>query len=381
MTGMPLPFSNDEYRDRLDAVQTAMRERGADLALIDEVEHLGYLTGFIRTGSNYQVCIVPLTDDPVMLLRKLDEPTFQESSWITDYRGYADYEDPVKVLAALLAERGWANRHIAMELDSNYLPVRRFQAIKGALPEATIVDFSGVLWEQRLHKSAQEIAYLRQAAAIADAAMLRLVNSVREGVSERAAAIAASTALLELGADGDHFGLITSGKRTSSLHGSLGDHRLEPGDIIHTELAPKFHGYSARLMRPTVVGPPSEKQSRAADHLIATQGRQFTAMKPGVRAKDVDRVCRDGILQSGLRETYENATGYTLGYYGQGAFTPARSSDFTRVFLPTSDWILEPGMVFHMYTSGAGMAFSETVLISEEGHECLTHCERKLFVR
>jgi Xaa-Pro aminopeptidase len=60
---------------------------------------------------------------------------------------------------------------------------------------------------------------------------------------------------------------------------------------------------------------------------------------------------------------------------------PPRSSDFTRTFLPTAAWSLEPGMVFHMYTGARGMAFSETVLVTERGPERLTRLERRLFER
>jgi Xaa-Pro dipeptidase len=145
------------------------------------------------------------------------------------------------------------------------------------------------------------------------------------------------------------------------------------------ELVPSVHGYSARLMRPTVIGPPSPEQAETAGRLIAIQDDQIAAMKPGAVARDVDRVCRARVLAAGLRESYDNFTGYTLGYYG--ATHPPRTSDFTRAFVPTADWVLEPGMVFHMYTGAGGMAFSETVLVSEDGPERLTHLERHLFVR
>jgi Xaa-Pro dipeptidase len=38
-------------------------------------------------------------------------------------------------------------------------------------------------------------------------------------------------------------------------------------------------------------------------------------------------------------------------------------------------------MVFHMYTGARGMAFSETVLVTDAGAERLTRLERCLFVR
>ena len=79
-----------------------------------------------------------------------------------------------------------------------------------------------------------------------------------------------------------------------------------------------------------------------------------------------------------LRDRYENATGYTLGYYAP--WSP-RTSDFTRLFIPTATWALEPGMVFHMYVAALGLAFSETVLVTDAGAERLTGTERVLFVR
>jgi len=154
---------------------------------------------------------------------------------------------------------------------------------------------------------------------------------------------------------------------------------LSRGDILHMELVPSVNGYSARLMRPTVIGPPSAEQADTAARLIEIQDEQIATMKPGAVARDVDRVCRERVLAAGLRESYDNFTGYTLGYYG--ATHPPRTSDFTRAFVPTAEWVLEPGMVFHMYTGARGMAFSETVLVTDGGAARLTQLERRLFVR
>lgn len=377
-TEQSLAFSRDEYARRLAAVRTKMRERGAEVVLLDEAEHLCWLTGFDRSATRYQVGVIPLDADPVVLLRSLDEPSFLERSWVRDYVTFADWEEPVEVLARTLAQRGWAARRIGLELDSNYLTVRRWQAITAALPRATFVDVGEVLRELRLRKSPEEVAYLRQAAAIADRAIDAAVAAAGEGRGEREAAIAASRTFLELGADTARAGIITSGRRSSSLHGVLGKRRLERGDILHLELVPQVRGYSARIMRPTVIGAPSPAQADAARVLVDVQDRQLAAMKPGARADEIDAICRDGVLKAGLRDRYENATGYTLGYYA--SWSP-RTSDFTRLFIPTATWLLEPGMVFHMYVSAAGLAFSETVLVTDAGAERLTRAERKLFVR
>jgi len=180
-----------------------------------------------------------------------------------------------------------------------------------------------------------------------------------------------------LGADFGRTGPITVGRGWNFLHGKLSDEPLQPGDILHLELVPKVSGYCARLMRPAVMGAPSAKLSDAATALIEIQDRQIAAMVPGAIASDVDAIMRQGAVDACLRDDYVNNTGYTLGYYFEQA---PRTSDFTRLFTPDADWRLEAGMTFHMYTSAAaGIAFSETVLVTHDGPECLTKIERKLF--
>ena len=374
-----LVFSRAEYEGRLRAVRHEMAARRIDVLLVDETEHLAYLAGWHASGSRYHGCLVPSDGDPVMVFRQLDEPAFLERSWLRDYVCFPDTEDPVEAVVRTIIARGWGAARLGVETDSHYLTVQIYEALRRALPRATLADFATVLRELRLRKSPREIEYLQQASRIADQAMRDAVGAVGEGLSEREAAIAASGAFLRLGADTARTGPITAGGRSGTLHGLLGNHRLRRGDLLHMELVPSVNGYSARLMRPTVIGPPSTEQADTAAQLIEIQDDQIAAMKPGAVARDVDRVCRTRVLGAGLRESYDNFTGYTLGYYG--ATHPPRTSDFTRTFVPTAGWVLEPGMVFHMYTGARGMAFSETVLVTDAGAERLTRLERRLFAR
>lgn len=82
------------------------------------------------------------------------------------------------------------------------------------------------------------------------------------------------------------------------------------------------------------------------------------------------------MLKAGLRESYDNRVGYGLGLL----FHPT-NGELTYEFTPGADWILEAGMVFHMLLSAKSVAFSETVLVMDGGHEVLTDFERTLFAR
>jgi Xaa-Pro dipeptidase len=288
---------------------------------------------------------------------------------------FCDWQDSVALLIDTIKARGWAAKTIGQELDSHFLLVRRFQQIREGLPDARLVDFSGVLWEQRLRKSPKEIEYHRRAAEIAVNAFDDAIATARDGISERDVAAAVYSRAIRDGADNTRLALMASGARTTSLHGGLGEHILAEGDLIHLELVPHYRGYTSRIMRPISIGAPAPEARETAARLIDIQDRQYAAMKAGALAKDVDRICRDGLQASGLRGRLPNTTGYTLGYVAI-----PRTSDFTRCFLPNSDWVLEDGMMFHMYLAARGMAFSDTILVTANGSERLTTMDRRLCV-
>jgi Xaa-Pro dipeptidase len=231
------------------------------------------------------------------------------------------------------------------------------------------------VWELRLKKSDAEIALLRRAAAVADTTMLRVAEICRPGRSQRDAARVAVDSYLELGADPGGPGPIAAARGWDFLHGHLGHEPLADGDIVHVELVPSVGGYSARTMRCVCVGRSDDRRQRVAQSLAALQDRQIAAMRPGARAADVDAILRDGARAQGLRDSFDNISGYTLGLYAPAG---PRTSDFTRCFHPAADWHLEPRMVFHMYVSADGVSFSETVLVTETTPERLTTLPRTL---
>jgi len=370
-----LAFTRSEYTERAQRVRAEMRRRNIDLLLVDQTEFLAWLCGFSISENMYRACLLPLEGEPVMVLRAVDLGPFLENSWVTQNVAFADWEDPIAVLAKTMAAHGWDRTRLGLDEESYCMPLRRFKRLCAALPDVRFHDFSGVLEQLRARKSPQEIAYLRRAAEIGDIALVAALAASGEGRTARDAAAAVHQVFMAEGADTSRAGIITSGKGESFLHGNLHAHPVGQGDVLHLELLPLINGYSARLMRPAVVGPDGERAAMART-LIEAQDRQFEAMAPGRTAGEVDAIAREAILSAGLRSEYPNITGYTLGHF---PLSTPRTSDFTRVFLPDAKWVLEPNMVFHMYVSAAGLAFSETVRVTETGCELLSRSPRRLF--
>jgi len=370
----PPRFPVEEFRSRLAALRAVMAERRVDLLVVDQREHMVYFGGYYCTGAMYQALLVPLDHEPVAVIRALDAPVFSEASWFADSVAFADDANPIKVVAETIKARGFGASVVGVERDSHFLTVNRALELERLLPNAKFVDFSGIMWEMRQAKSPLELAYLDVAAEICDRMAAAGFDAARAGVNEREVFVAMTSEAWRNGADNTPVAVIASGPRSATLHASLGGRALTEGDILHLEPVPCFRGYTARMMRPKSIGAPTDEQIRTAETMIRIQDEQFRAMKPGAHAKDVDRVVREGIVAAGLRDSYTNITGYTLGL----TLAP-RTSDFTRVFLADSNWRLEQNQVFHMYTSARGMAFSETIVVTPEGGKRLTKIERRLF--
>lgn len=371
----PLPFTTDEFAARIGRLRTKLADAGVAVGLFDEIEAMTWLAGFGNSENRWRCVGIPLHGDPFFLIRALDAGPCRRRIWFDDVVTFRDWEDPTEVLAATLAQRGLAAGTIGLDLGSYSMNARRFEGIRAALPAARFVDLGAAVSELRLLKSPAELALIRRAAAVADAALQRAAACCVPGASQRDAARAAQAAFVDLGADPGPPGPIAAGHGWDFLHAAMDDAPLAPGDVVHIELVPRVHGYGARVMRCVSVGPPAPELARTAERLASLQERQIAAMRPGIRAAEVDAILREGVLAAGLRRTFDNITGYTLGLYS--AATP-RTSDFTRCFHPGADWSLETGMVFHMYVSAAGASFSETVLVTRTGAECLTHTPRRL---
>ncbi|RWK88288.1 MAG: aminopeptidase P family protein [Mesorhizobium sp.] len=368
---LPPRFPIDEFRSRLGALRTIMVERRVEVLVVDQHEHMIFFSGYASTAAMYQALLIPLDGEPVQVVRALDGPVFGQASWLTDCVTFADNEDPIKVVADTLKVRGFGASVIGVERDSHFLTVNRALELESLLPTARIVDFSRIMWEMRLVKSPLELAYLEKAAEICDRAAAAAFHAARAGINEREIFIAMTSEAWRNGADNAQLAAISSGPSTS-FHASLGERVLEEG--VFVEPVPHFRGYTARMMRSKAIGVPTDEQFRTAETIVRIQDDQFHAMKPGAKAKDVDCIVRQGMLAAGLRDSYTNVTGYTLGLK-----RPPRTSDFTRVFLADSNWQLQENQVFHMYTSARGLPFSETVVVTPEGGKRLTKMERKLF--
>ncbi|TIX84266.1 MAG: hypothetical protein E5V21_05305, partial [Mesorhizobium sp.] len=151
---LPPYFPIDEFRSRLAALRSIMVERRVEVLIVDQREHMIFFSGYASTAAMYQALLIPLNGEPIQVVRALDAATFGQTSWLTDCVTFADNENPIKVVADTIKARGFGASVIGVERDSHFLTVNRALELESLLPTAKMVDFSRVMWEIRLVKSA-----------------------------------------------------------------------------------------------------------------------------------------------------------------------------------------------------------------------------------
>ncbi|MBZ9910420.1 MULTISPECIES: M24 family metallopeptidase [Mesorhizobium] len=373
-------FPAEEYRARVQRTQEEMVKHDLPVLLLHQPENIYYLSGLHGVGYfSYHALAVPGSGDPVLILRDVEVPAAQSTSWVKSHATYSDVADP---LAAWLdtARRaleglGSAEGRVGVDDHSWFLTPERRTVLQRVLCDASVVAEPRIVDHLRLIKSPREIDYLRGASRLVEAGMHAGIEAIALGVTERQIANEVWSALVKGGSPAMGLGgVITSGNRTNLIHGGYSDRRLERGDTVYFELNGLHQHYWARLMRTAIVGQPSAEQQHIAETIIRVQDDAIALMRPGTPASVIDRACREPLLATGLRKTYTNRSGYSLGLN----YRPS-AGEFIREFVPGVEWVLEPGMVFHMLMMAAGMGFSETVLVTEQGPERLTCMERKLF--
>ncbi|MBS7707582.1 M24 family metallopeptidase [Chelatococcus asaccharovorans] len=368
-------FPREDYLARVEKVRAQLAAQGLDALVAFMPETVTYLTGFFTRGyTSFQFAIIPVTGDPVLFCRDVEEYYLDATCVFPGRVMWTDSDDRNKVAAAAITRALGPKARIGVEMQAWPLNAARFAGLQAALPEATWTDVSQLVTVMRFIKSPAEIAYQRRAAKAAEAGMAAGIAAAKEGATEREMAADICAAMIRAGSDLPGPGVLSSGERAFHLHGGYSDRVLARGDIVQLETTPNVRHYHARFMRPMKVSVATDADHRIVETLIKIQDEAIAAVGPGVKATVPDRIYREGVLGAGLRETYTNKTFYSVGLLLQPSGGEPLEAE------PTSAWSFEPGMTFHTYVLAKGFGMSETIAITETGIERLTNFPRQLFV-
>src|SRR5215208_2173257 len=186
---MALHFTKQELVNRQARTISAMEEAQLDGLLMFRQESMYYLTGYDTFGYVFFQCLYMGADGETLTLltRTPDVRQAEHTSVIEDIRVWFDAEgaNPARDLKEILEEHGCRGKRLGIETDAYGLTGYNMKLVEAALDGfCELVEASDLVSRLRVIKSPAEVAYVREAARLADLGLDRAVEVAASGVFE-----------------------------------------------------------------------------------------------------------------------------------------------------------------------------------------------------
>lgn len=360
-----------------------MKEEGINVSVVMNPDHQFYLTGFKALIYSRPIVLIVEEDQTRMIVPGLEEIHAKAVALVDDILVY--YEHPE------MADKGTDFSEKIIQLLSVYTKDSTKVGIDLSFAAADltnliknlgfeVADVGRKIVRMRYVKDHAEINRIEEAGRLVNLAVSSTLASCRAGVTEiqfdsvGTAALFSETASKHPNATLDMLVMSPSGtERTVMPHVFSNTRILQKGDtVIHTRQV-VLNGYRAELERTVFIGEPSKQQRKTFEVMRLAQETAMEFIKPGVTAKQVDKVARYVIHKEGLGE-------YAIHRVGHGIGVSAHEEPYLRF---DNDLVLEEGMVYTIepgiYIPGlGGFRHSDTVVLTTGGNKLITEYPRDL---
>lgn len=367
-----LRISQEEYRQRLDALRTRVAASDLDVFLVSSFDSIYYLTGagFEPLERPFFLLIRP-RESPALLVPKLDQEHMKKAHGVRkeDIHTYWEYPAP--------QGRGWPEKLQELIGHSTAVGVEPSMALEVASALNGAYQVKPLVEEMRLAKSAAEIAMIRRAARYADLGVERLLAAsywqatAAEGFSQSRSVMARILREVEVWEPlTTKLVMATWAAPRSAMPHSIPELNDRLGTGSHVALVlTRVNGYAAESERTYFTAPPSPDASRAFAAMLEARRIAFGMLRPGLACSELDArvnefLCTEGYSQDEQR-LHRTGHGIGLGNHERPWVAEGSGDRFSENMVIS----IEPGI----YLRGlGGFRHSDTVLITKEGCEVLT---------
>lgn len=376
------------YNERIARFQALLGEK-ADLAFLPIATDLEYLVGVPRDIPNYGVTLHPgawlegawltPTKAPVLALPRMTaEFGGLASLQNVTLRVLGDWDDPAELVKDIL--RGFdlpPRPRVAVSDRAHAETLIHLQAL---LPDAIFVSATEILRQLRTIKSEDEIAVMRKAGEITEAAFADVVKQLKVGMTELEIISEVDYQLRRHGSLGPSF--------TTSMYNSGPNMPLRFGDRLGTwprkleapcsllfDFGAVYNGWCYDFGRTVSFGAPPPEFIKVYETVMESQRAGIAALKVGNTCEATDAAARKVIEDAGFGPYFRHRLGHGIG---MDVHEPP--------FLTRGDTtILREGMMFTIEPSimqdiGFSTRVEDVVVVRPEGGEPLTRGFQSLIV-
>lgn len=360
--------------DALQRTQRVLEEHGVAALCVGAGADLRYLTGYEALALERLTLLVARADGAHVLIVPDLERSRAEDQGVAArvaIRSFGETDDPFALAAgALDGVPPDAALGVGDTLWATFL--LGLQAVR---PTARWVRASTVTRELRMRKAPDEVDRLRAAGAAIDRVHARVPDVIAPGRTEAEVGRDIAALIVEEGHERADFVIVGSGPNGASPHHETSGRRLERGDAVVVDIGGPLDGWFSDCTRNFAVGGAPDGYADVFEALRRAQDAAVRAVRPGVRAEEVDAAARTVLADAGYAEQFVHRTGHGIGL-------EVHEEPY---IVDGNDLVLEAGMTFSIepgvYLRGRfGMRIEDIVAVTADGVERLNRVERDLVV-
>lgn len=378
------------YEDRLKRFQQLLGEH-ADLVFIPLSTDLEYIAGVPRDIPNFGVTLHPgawlegawltPTKGPILTLPRMSaEFDGLERTEGVEIRVLGDWDDPSTFVRDILKSFDLPLRpRVAIGDRSHGETIVHLQAL---LPDAVFISATDILRNLRVIKSDDEIAIMRRAGEITEAAFADVIQTLKLGMSELDIIDEVDHQLRKHGGlgpsfttslynSGPNYPLIMGGDRSKKWHRTIG-----AGVSVLFDFGVVYGGMCYDYGRTVLFGAPTAEQQRVYDLVMAAQKAGIAALKAGENTcEQADAAARKVIEDAGYGPMFRHRLGHGIGKDVHEP--PFLTKGSTTMFQEGMMFTVEPSI---MNLNGFSARVEDVVVARPGGGEPLTRGFQSLIV-
>lgn len=358
------------HPQRREALRQRLTELRLDALLVTNLLNVRYLTGF--TGSNSALLVLAEGDESSVFCTDGRYRT-QSQRQVPDLRRVIDRSCTLR-----LAKCAQEHRIGRLGFESHVVTVDGHAALAEVTGPEVLIAVSRPVERLRSIKDHTEVAALRTACAIADAALAGLLadGGLRPGRTEREVARDLDARLVALGAAGPSFEtIVAAGAHSAIPHHRPTETELSCGDLVKLDFGALVEGYHSDMTRTMVLGAPAAWQQELYDLVATAQAAGRAALRAHADVREVDAAARKVIAEAGHGEDFVHGLGHGVGLQIHEA--PALSQFAAGTLKVGMTVTVEPGV----YLAGrGGVRIEDTLVVTGGEPELLTMTTKELVV-
>ena len=359
---------------KLQQLQNYLNENNLDAAFITTPDNVFYFSGFDSNPHERLLGVMIFKEAaPFLICPQMEVPDALAAGWAFEAVGHVDTENAWDVVAKTIASRGVTISTLAIE--KAHLTVERLEEVQLLYPEATFTRIDDQVNAMRVIKSEDELVKLRAAAELADFAIQVGCDAIAEDKTELEILNEIESAIKAKGYAMSFDTMVLAGEKSASPHGVPGNRKIKRGDFILFDLGVIYEGYCSDITRTVAFGEPTKAQVEIYNAVRKANEDAIAAVKPGIRAMDLDNIARGVITEAGYGEYFTHRLGHGLGI---------SVHEFPSIN-GANEYALQPGAVFTIEPGGynsnvTGVRIEDDVVVTQSGVEVLTKFTKELVI-